>query len=261
MRPRTNAAPGERSSLCELLEWDTAFFGRRIARVTATTVTADTMSELLFWCSAEHVECLYFLADSSDPMTIRLAEEHGFQCVDIRVTLERCPPSRDTDDVAFEGSVRAARPDDVIALRAIARTAFRGGRFHLDRRFAPDRADMLYEIWIEKSCLGGAEVVLVAERRRQAVGFLTCHVRGDATGQIGLVGTREDARGSGVGRAMVSEALRWFAARGAQRVRVVTQGRNRGALRLYERSGFLVDSVELYYHRWFTDDAGAGSLR
>jgi len=44
-------------------------------------------------------------------------------------------------------------------------------------------------------------------------------------------------------------------------IRVVTQGRNRGALRLYELSGFMIDKIEVWYHRWFTTTGEGAGVR
>jgi GNAT superfamily N-acetyltransferase len=239
------------SAAGDVLDWDSAFFGCRVARARARRLTPSSAAELLAWCAAQRVDCLYFLADASDPVTIGLAETHAFRCVDIRVTLENHDFEQHAVPPPFDGVVREVRPADVPALKAIARTGFRVGRFHFDGRFAPGKADELYEVWIERSCSGYADGVLAAEHGADVLGFITCHLHADSTGQIGLTGMRDDAQGHGLGRVLVAGALRWFAARGATRARVVTQGRNRGALRVYQRCGFLVDSVELYYHRWF----------
>jgi ribosomal protein S18 acetylase RimI-like enzyme len=57
----------------------------------------------------------------------------------------------------------------------------------------------------------------------------------------------------GVGRKLVVASLGWFDAHGADRVTVVTQGRNIAAQRLYQRCGFLTRSTGLWYHRWFSE--------
>ena len=62
---------------------------------------------------------------------------------------------------------------------------------------------------------------------------------------------RAGSRGRGGGSALVQGALAWFADRGVTQVLVVTQGRNVGAQRLYQKAGFLTRKVELWYHRWF----------
>ena len=82
-----------------------------------------------------------------------------------------------------------------------------------------------------------------------------------AAGQIGLVGVHPDARGNGVGAALVNAGLRWFGSVGARDVAVVTQGQNVTAQRLYQRCGFATSRIELWYHKWFSFVGRAGGAR
>jgi len=109
---------------CEFLEWDSTFFGCRIARITANRITADHVSAIIDWCAAERIDCLYFLADPTDLFTIRLAEDNGFRCVDIRVTFEMRVERHAVSEQYEAGMLRQARPADVPELQAIARTGF-----------------------------------------------------------------------------------------------------------------------------------------
>ena len=110
----------------------------------------------------------------------------------------------------------------------------------------------MYETWTEKSCHGYADAVLVAEMNGQAAGYISCHLLDGAEGNIGLVGIGAEWRGMGLGTALVNTGLRWFADQGVTRATVVTQGRNWQAQRLFQRSGFMTRTVQLWYHRWFT---------
>ena len=207
---------------------------------------------VLTWCADEAIDCLYFLADADDAATVSLAERHQFALVDLRVTLastvtEGGPACRELD----EHGVRPAREADIPALRAIARVSHRDSRFYFDGHFPESRCDALYETWIENSCRGYADAVLVAEVAAQPAGYISCHLTEAGVGQIGLVGVGERAQGRGLGRALVLAALGWFARHHAGEVSVVTQGRNVRAQRLYQRCGFVTQSVQLWYHRWF----------
>lgn len=242
---------------CEYLEWDSGFFGVRVARLSAERLRPESVGPVLAWCREHAIECLYFLADPADATTVRLAEDHGFRLVDIRVTLER---RLDAASSKAEGkrsaTLRPALPDDTPALRAIARVSHRDSRFYYDGRFPPERCDALYETWIERSCQGWADTVLVALAGGRPAGYVSCHRRGEAAGQIGLVGVAAEAQGEGLGRHLVEGALGWFAARGVGLVTVVTQGRNARAQRLYQRCGFVTRSMRLWYHRWFPRSGG-----
>ena len=50
----------------EILTWDSAHFGRRIARSTCRRVDSDACAKLLVACQEYGIECMYFLADASD---------------------------------------------------------------------------------------------------------------------------------------------------------------------------------------------------
>ena len=168
--------------------------------------------------------------------------------------------------------VRAALPDDVPALRRIAAVSHHDSRFYADPHFDRARCDELYATWIEKSCRAQwadpvVAVVLVAGQEGEPLGYISCHVfppspgrregmgeggqGGEApAGEIGLLAVSATAQGRGLGGALVDAGLRWLMARGAVRVRVVTQGRNVRAQRLYQAHGLLTRSIGLWFHRW-----------
>jgi dTDP-4-amino-4,6-dideoxy-D-galactose acyltransferase len=234
-------------SICTYLNWDSEFFGRRIARANHKHLDDATLQELLRWCVANRIECLYFLADSDDSQTTHLAETNGFLLADVRMTFERT--LREISIVPTSVAVRPAQEEDLEPLRAIARTAHRDTRFYFDRRFERVKCDLLYETWIEKSFRGFAQSVLVAEVDQKPAGYITSHRRGDEA-QVGLMGVAERNRGIGLGSILVQHFLSLAMREGAERATVTTQARNVRAQRLYQRSGFVTSSCELWYHRW-----------
>jgi dTDP-4-amino-4,6-dideoxy-D-galactose acyltransferase len=240
----------KQGAICEYLEWDSRFFGRRIARAGVNRLTDDAVAEIGAWCLLHKIECLYFLGDAADSITTRLAESNNFNLVDIRLTLEIQVPAQCAPNVS-SSRIRGFLEQDIPVLRGIAKTSHRDSRFYFDRNFPVRLCDELYETWIEKSCRGSAHNVLVAEHEGAPVGYITCHLDGPESGQIGLISVRADIQGKGLGKALVCQATNWFAEQEIKTVRVVTQGRNARAQRLYQRCGFVTRSVELWYHRWF----------
>jgi ribosomal protein S18 acetylase RimI-like enzyme len=229
------------------LEWDSAFFGLRVARVEGHRLGSEDVAAVDGWARAERVDCLYFLADAADAGTLARAEAAGFERVDERITLEASPLPR---AIAARTAVRSAVPADIDALEEIAATAHQDTRFFNDRRFPRERSVELYRTWIRNSCQGWADSVFVTEDAGRPAGYATVHLREGGVGEIGLLGVAEAARGRGHGQALVQEALRWLGDRGSGRARVVTQGGNHGALRLYQAAGFSVARSEVWYHRW-----------
>jgi len=229
---------------CELVGWDTQFFGFQIARITADRLSGTELSSILLWCGHENIRCLYWLVGIADPATVRLAEEHSFHLVDVRVTLE----TESLASHARPSHARIAREDDLPAIIAIARTAYAGSRFYNDPNFTSEQCEDLYATWTENSFRGYADRVYVIDADRPA-GYITCHYR-DGIGSIGLIAVADWARGRGLGSELVSSSLQFFADSGARTASVVTQGGNISAQRLYQRCGFLTRSIQLWYHRW-----------
>lgn len=238
--------------LCELLPWDTAFFGVRIARATVSRLTPAVLEQILDWCRAQTVRCLYLLADVDDPQTARLAARAAFLDVGMRVTLEQQPTAHVARPSPVQEAVttRPVRGGDVPALKAIAAASYHDSRFFVDPHFTPAKATALFVTWIERSCCEGfADAVWIAERSGEPIGYVTCHLE-PSQGRIGLLGVHPGARGNGVGTLLVQASASWFCAHGVSRVSVVTQGDNRIAQRLYERNGFRPRAVHRWYHKW-----------
>lgn len=238
--------------LCQSLNWDSDFFGVRIARLNQHRLTEENLDNTNSWCAENKIDCLYFLADADDDETILLAEKSDFHLVDLRMTFEKSLKAIPIAAASSGyGRIRASEAHDIEKLRLIARNNHRDTRFYFDRNFSREKCDELYATWIERSCQNFANAVFVAENEGEAGGYITCHLREMNMGQIGLVGVGPALQGKGVGTLLVNHALNWFAAQGMTKVTVVTQGRNSAAQRLYQKCGFLSQSVQLWYHRWY----------
>lgn len=231
--------------MTRLLDWDSEFFGRRIVRLDVADFDPQAVAQTEAWCRQQRVECAYLLVAVDDQPGIDGARAHGFRLVDVRVTLEAVVLAAG----AAPASVRVAAAGDVECLRAIAREAHRDGRFHADGHFESARCDEFYATWIANSCAGWADQVLVIDEGAGAAGYVTLHQRGDR-GQIGLIGVRAEVRGRGLGARLLAAAQDWCAVRGLGRIMVVTQGRNRPGLRLYQSAGFHVTDLQFWHHRW-----------
>ncbi|MGA9624552.1 MAG: GNAT family N-acetyltransferase [Bryobacteraceae bacterium] len=237
---------------CRYLWWDSEHFGARIGCVNATRLTAALLADIDQWASSHSIDCLYFLAEP-DPLTMRLAACMGFRFVDARVTFEAQLPRPASPEETR--SIRLATLNDIPDLRRIAGESHRDSRFYVDGNFPPSACGEMYRVWIERSCRepGLACAVFVAERERCPVGYISCRVATEV-GHIGLVAVDGKCRNLGLGARLVCQALSWFGAQGVRRVAVVTQGSNVPAQRLYQKSGFLISSVQLWYHRWFRQE-------
>jgi GNAT superfamily N-acetyltransferase len=233
-----------------ILEWDSDFFGFRIARAFEGQF-AEASGRIVEECARQSVRCLYFLAEAGDIATIRLLEQQGFGFADVRLTLiHRSPGAGQPPEIP---GIRRVRAEDLPALERTARASHHDTRFYADPHFPRYRCDALYATWITKSCNERfADVVFVVETTAGEVGgYITCSMIQRDRGQIGLLAVAPEARGTGAGRRLIHQALAWAQSQGATSVITVTQGRNLSAVRAYERCGFVAERMQLWYHRWF----------
>jgi ribosomal protein S18 acetylase RimI-like enzyme len=237
---------------CVALPWDSAFFGIPIARVNGEALDDAKAAAIDGWCGEHAIGCVYFQACADDPATIRCAEKSGFDLVEMRMEYEHQEMSRVMERKLLRPGFefREAIAADLPGLRSIARTSFTDARFYVDGRFPEEKCAGLYERWVEESCRGFADKVVVALQGVIPAGFITLKKEGQI-GRISLVGVDAKFRGRGVGQNLIRSAMEWALHEGLEGVRVITQGRNIPSQRLYQRMGFLTHGVHLYFHKWF----------
>jgi ribosomal protein S18 acetylase RimI-like enzyme len=233
----------------DFLEWDSQFFEKRIGSVRGNTLTHERMEQVLQWSSELSLDCLYFLANTDDPETIRIAERNGFYFQSVRTVVER--PLTNLESVTLppmDGLVmRSGRPDDLDLLRPIARHAYNWTRFSIDPCFPDDKTKSVNHDM--------ADEVIVAQFEGQPIGYMTCRLAKDssAEGTFQLLGVNEEHRGFKIGQRVIVEAMYWLAKQGMTKVSLATQGHNVPVIRFYERLGFTTRSIQFWYHKWFTD--------
>lgn len=245
---RLAAAVSLTPASCEILDWDSKFFGVRIARVIGHQLDRQKAAEIVRAVREDAIQCTYFLA-SPDPATVRIAERTGFQLVDVRVTLAaRLLPSH--GGTWQDHGVREVDAADIPVIREIAAHSHMDSRFYRDGHFPPDLCAELHRIWITRNCHGCADAVLVGEHESRPAGYVSCRLKPNGVGEIDLIAVDPSARNIGMGRKLVGHALRWFQEQEVQEVAVATQGSNSAALRLFQRCGFLTTGMQFWFHYW-----------
>ncbi len=234
------------------LDWDTKFFKKNIARLFPVRLTPAILDYALKFSKREKIDCLYYLADCHDSQSVVLAEKAGFHFVDIRLSFIHDLRSRQGKAAKTPVRIRPSRLSDIPALRKIAAGSYAASRYFFDHHFPTEICARFYGDWIEKACRNPKTKVFVAEERGKIAGYISCEMVSFAKGLIPLVGVADSHQGMGVGSVLVEKALDWFRKSGALQAEVVTQGRNYGAQRLYQRSGFVTQSTQLWYHKWFS---------
>jgi predicted N-acetyltransferase YhbS len=133
-------------------------------------------------------------------------------------------------------AIRTFRPDDALAVHALLDEAY--GAW--DPVYVPIvHADWVS--WMTSDAEFDADLWWLAERDGELVG---CALHW-TSGWLKDVAVRDSERGQGLGASLVSTGLAEFSRRGARRVGLkVDAGNPTGALRLYERLGFVTERRE-----------------
>ena len=71
------------------LQWDSEFFGVKVARLTAGGQDLESPAAILDAFAAHGAECVYWLVEGGDWRAARTAEACGFRLTDVRMTFER----------------------------------------------------------------------------------------------------------------------------------------------------------------------------
>jgi putative acetyltransferase len=158
--------------------------------------------------------------------------------------------------------IRRAVPDDAVALIAHLKALAHEPGINIP--LEPD--ELTLTVGEERDRLAELDdnpraMLLVAMRGKELLGELT--VRGLSTRRavhhVATLGmsVRADARGQGVGGALLEAALEWAADHGFTRVELYVYARNAPAIALYEKHGFVLEGRRKHFIRdgeQFLDD-------
>jgi dTDP-4-amino-4,6-dideoxy-D-galactose acyltransferase len=226
-----------------ILEWDSQFFGLRVAQVVVDPTTDGAgLSECLRKCGADLT--YVFVPFPSAPMFRAVLEKHAGKCYDHKRTYSKLVNP-------------VVRADDVSAVTVtgeteeLLRLAYASGhlsRFYLDPLLKPC-FQKLYHEWVRKALQDvDSKVIALMEAGRMA-GMVTASVT-EGVGKIGLLAVDERCRGRGLGQQLLSQCEVFYRSRGVEICKVVTQKDNASACRLYEKQGYKVERDVDVWHVW-----------
>ncbi|MEA4811396.1 MAG: GNAT family N-acetyltransferase [Anaerolineaceae bacterium] len=235
--------------LVKFLDWDSAFFGKRIGRVLPKHLSPAEIEEIDNWSKSEGMDCLYFLSASSGGEQIFLITQSGYLMMDIRITLQAVLNSA-KPRVSVQTGFSIASSSDIASLRHIASMNHSDTRFYTDTHFERARCDELYATWIEKSVRDPGQKVYIYKPEREALGYISTYCTENHS-VVGLVGIAPVCQGKGIGSKLLQRALAGLEEEGSAKAEVVTQGSNIKAIQFYEKNGFKIKSIETWFHKWY----------
>jgi len=225
------------------LVWDSNFFGFRVGRVEIQTEDESRALASQKKLLMKDYDLIYvfsnhglFFADSD----AKLVDEKKVYTISDNFCLEE-----DSNVVFWDKEWGVTK--DLLSLALVS-----GGysRFKLDERFPSGSYERLYSIWIEQSVNHSiATEVFCYMVDNTPKGLVTLDIK-EGKGTIGLVAIHEDFQHKGIGSIMMRHVINYAQQRQCKTLSVATQLKNIPACRLYEKSGFVVDSVSDIWHWW-----------
>jgi dTDP-4-amino-4,6-dideoxy-D-galactose acyltransferase len=229
------------------LPWDSDFFKARIFSVKVSPGTPLEISQLSDALKNENANMAYVFVEDGNPEWQSALTEQGANLYDEKVTY-----GKEVPDKIISGSDSIVTYNGVLNkdLLSLALDAGYDSRFKKDVRFNA-YFEPLYKLWITNSLNGiMADKVLVYGNGTRLEGMVTCKIK-NGTGSIGLIATRADVRGKGVGTILIQATDAFYQSKEIKYSTVVTQATNIQACRFYEKNGFTVIKKEFVYHWWF----------
>ncbi|MBL7056457.1 GNAT family N-acetyltransferase [Candidatus Woesearchaeota archaeon] len=145
--------------------------------------------------------------------------------------------------------VRLYAEKDLTFLKRMSRGAFKNVHWYANKNLKKSDIDKIYVKWIENSCKGRADFVLVYEEKGEVRGYISCRTT-KTSGIIDLFAVKSVSRGSGIGSELIKSALYHFKKKGKNKVEVKTELWNTAALNLYIRNNFRISNILSNVNMW-----------
>ena len=188
---------------------------------------------------------------------LHAVEAAGFRIIESFLTFGRKTAGEIPFGTKSDFYVRLAQPDEMETVASIAYCAFQSFRLRVDPQIPESRARHSRREWVRNGFKGRAEAIYVAESENHLVGFALLRSKvsrrlsersTEKIGEIELIAVDPAFHGRGLGKALVTEAVRHYQGKTSE-IHVGTQAKNLQAIGLYTRMGFSVVRSELSFHR------------
>ena len=187
---------------------------------------------------------------------ISFFENNNFNLISIRSTYKyanQSQPKTITIPEGFTLKTGQQNADDINSadIIEIANVLGNTSRYFKDKKIQTEKSLQLYITWIENSIFRGYanECLLLMENNRLA-GIHTLKIKNN-TGYVDLIGVCNNYQGMGLGKILLYKGIEWLQKQNVEKIEVVTEAENIPATVFYQKNGFIVDNIELIYHKHF----------
>lgn len=241
--------------MIEYLEWDSDFFCISVGSVRNKIASKSDLDSMLCDMRESNLNLVYVTLPMDRPDLItRILRERGAILADTRAEMAIDLKRYHSPKAVIQSTdfiLRTAENEDAASVSDLASFCFQGfTRFYRDPRLSDEKCDRLYRIWVERDIRKKENLSVICNCKGRLAGFCTADCTEDEGARIGLIGVTPDFRGLGLGQVLLKKAAGMLRGKGCKHLVAVTQLASVGAMRMYEKAGFLLRETSIMVHLW-----------
>ncbi|MCX8008470.1 MAG: GNAT family N-acetyltransferase [Patescibacteria group bacterium] len=234
-------------------EFDSSIFKKKVLRVILNSSLYASEIEFLREELSKIRNAIVYCTIPVTSTHIRVLEDCGFSLISIRNTyVYRRDLNKTFEDKLPGYKVIEFRSDMNISDNVIHRFATVIGevnRYFKDPKINKQHSQELYIQWIKNSLYHGlATKCFFVCWGQDQVGICTTRLNG-SDARIDLFGVLPEFQERGVGKLLLGQALQYLLSHDPNIIWVATAGENIRANIFFQRNGFVIEKVELVYHK------------
>lgn len=229
-------------------KWLSALIHRETYRVQPELSDLTCDKEYDFPCQFKKIEnvFLYVKLPTTFLELTHFFQKADFRIADVNIVFEK----KISHSTSFDSDgIRFSLQTDQKEVQELARKSFKYSRFHMDKAFLPEQANLIKAEWANNFFLGKrGKWMIVAEKNNKIVGFLLILEAAKNVLVIDLIAVDSNFRGQGLAHQMITLAEKELFS--FNKIQVGTQIVNYSSMHLYENMGFRIcgSYYVLHYH-------------
>ncbi len=190
------------------------------------------------------------------PNNLNLLSQTGFNLISIRNTYKLNLNSYLKKNIGDcpKGYKILARSESIKLLQnkhiaQLADPIYKTSRYSRDELLEKNKSRDIYTTWVSNSLFGNyANEAFLVFYQSSALGMITLKIKGE-TGFIDLLGVIKQYQNKGLATYLLKKAVDYFKTRNINDILVTTEGENIPANAFYQKNNFILQKVELVYHK------------
>ena len=183
---------------------------------------------------------------------IQALEMLDFQLISIRNTYKKTEKQEEKNDLLSGYSIESINTSADLTneiIRELVIPIYQKSRYCIDPLISRENGLFIYEQWLRNSLDNKyADQCFLARYKDKPIGICTAKIK-DEIGYIDLLGVLPEYQHKHVGINLLQKTLQYMERKGYSSSRVITEGENIIANVFYQKNHFILEKVDLVYHK------------